>query len=142
MAALVLSPLMVHAQATTSSAHELQSNLEPKGLILGAATNAAITTPRISTGVVAPQLVKQVEVELSTEEQRFVTPDGEPKVTIAMVVDKTGKPSQLKVVESTGGILLNRDVLAAVSQYRYRPATVSGEAIDFPLNLEVVVQSR
>ena len=61
-------------------------------------------------------------------------------VVVGMVVDKSGKPSDLKIIRSAGpGV--DASVLAAVSQYRFTPGTVSNEPIATPLNLEVVISN-
>ena len=62
------------------------------------------------------------------------------KVVVGMIVDKTGKPSDLKIVRSADPVL-DQNVLAAVSQYRFTPGTVSNEPIAIPVNLEVVISN-
>jgi TonB family protein len=57
-----------------------------------------------------------------------------------MVVDKSGKPSDLKIIKSAGSSV-DASVLAAVSQYRFTPGTVSNQPIATPLNLEVVISN-
>jgi TonB family protein len=58
-----------------------------------------------------------------------------------MIVDKTGKPSDLKIVKSAGSTGVDASVLAAVSQYRFAPGTVSNQPIAVPLDLEVVISN-
>jgi TonB family protein len=66
--------------------------------------------------------------------------NNEVQVVVAMIVDKTGKPSDLKIVKSAGpGV--DASVLAAVSQYRFTPGMVSNQPIATPLNLEVVISN-
>jgi TonB family protein len=55
-----------------------------------------------------------------------------------MIVDKTGKPSDLKIVQSAGANV-DASVLAAVSQYRFTPGMVSNQPIATPLNLEILI---
>jgi hypothetical protein len=57
-----------------------------------------------------------------------------------MIVDKTGKPSDLKIIQSAGAGV-DASVLAAVSQYRFTPGMVSNQPIATPLNLEVVISN-
>ena len=136
VAALVLSPLMVHAQANSSA--QLQSSLnQPKGLMINA---AAADTPvksglRISTGVVAPKLVTTVAIQ--EDDRQLVI--GLRESVVSMTVDANGKPTGLKIVKSLGDTM-DKNVLAAVSQYRFKPGTVSGEATEFPVNLEIEIQ--
>lgn len=150
VAALVLSPLMVHAQASSpvqpqaaTSAPVLQAGLaRPKGLMLdGAAANPAAATPgavRISTGVIAPKLIHVVDVpETSVSVSRLT--GGNRSAEVSMIVDEKGKPSNLKIVRSAG-LDLDREILSAVSQFRYQPGSVSGQLVATPVDLEIVVK--
>jgi TonB family protein len=144
VAALVLSPLvlsssMVRAQAN-SSAQLQSSSAQPKGLMLSAAaaTSPAKSGVRISTGVVAPKLVKTVQINDDGSRISQLFP-GNREVVVAMIVDATGKPSGLKIVKSAGDSM-DKNVLAAVSEYRFQPGTVSGQAVEFPLNLDIEIQ--
>ena len=57
-----------------------------------------------------------------------------------MIVDATGKPSELKIVQSLGPVM-DKNVLAAVSRYRFAPGTLDGEPTTVPVNLEVILRS-
>jgi TonB family protein len=57
-----------------------------------------------------------------------------------MIVDKTGKPSDLKILQSAGAGV-DASVLAAVSHYRFTPGTVSNQPIATPVDLEVLITS-
>jgi hypothetical protein len=150
-AALLLSPLMVHAQANTpaqpqaAKAPVLQSSLvTPAGLMLSSASASAAGVPatkpgavRISTGVVGPKLISTVPVREDTISIVGLAKH-DREVLLSMIVDETGKPSDLKIVGSVGGDV-ERNILDAVSQFRYQPATVSGEVISIPVNLHLVI---
>jgi outer membrane biosynthesis protein TonB len=59
-----------------------------------------------------------------------------------MIVGADGVPTDLKIVQSAGPFV-DHGVLAAVSQYRFKPGTVSDEPTAIPLNLEIqLVSSR
>jgi TonB family protein len=58
-----------------------------------------------------------------------------------MIVDKAGKPSDLKIVKSAGSTVVDASVLAAVSQYRFTPGTVSNQPIAVPVDLEVIISN-
>jgi hypothetical protein len=45
----------------------------------------------------------------------------------------------VKIVESPG-TSMNKDVVDAVSQYRFKPATVSGQATAVPVQLHLTIQ--
>jgi len=127
VAILSLSSFMLHAQATTPAPTQVASNAP------------APQVKRISTGVIAPKLIYKVDVVAdSTGTARLL--DNETKVVVGMIVDKTGKPSDLKILQSAGAGV-DASVLAAVSQYRFTPGMVSNQPIATPLNLEVVISN-
>jgi TonB family protein len=121
---------MVHAQANSSA--------QSKGLMVNAASTGTPTNVRISTGVVAPKLVTTVAIQEdgSRISQAIATPR---ETVVSMTVDATGKPTDIKVVKSLGDSM-DKNVLAAVSQYRFLPGTVSGQATNFPVNLDIEIQ--
>jgi TonB family protein len=119
VAILSLSSFMLHAQASTPAQTQVASN----GPV------------RISTGVIAPKLIYKVDVYADS-----TVPARDTTVVVGMIVDKTGKPSDLKIVRSADPAL-DQSVLSAVSQYRFTPGTVSNEPVAIPLNLEVVISN-
>jgi len=126
VAILSLSSLMLHAQASTPAQTQV-------------ASDGPVQVKRVSTGVIAPKLIYKVDVNADlTGPARLVSND--TTVVVGMVVDKTGKPSDLKILRSADP-LLDQSVLAAVSQYRFTPGTVSNEPVAIPLNLEVVISN-
>jgi TonB family protein len=147
VAALVLSPLMVHAQANMPAqpkATVLQASLTAsKGFMLAAAAagaedRATVKTGsvRISTGVVAPKLIHKTNIQTAVPVGAL---DTEHDVTVAMVVDEKGKPSDLKIVQSAG-VALDQDVLSAVKDYRFEPGSVSGMVVAVPLVLHITIK--
>ena len=101
-----------------------------------ASNGSAAQVKRISTGVIAPKLIYKVDVVADSSTARLLNED--TKVVVGMIVDKTGRPSDLKIIKSAGpGV--DASVLAAVSQYRFTPGMVSNQPIASPLNLEVVI---
>ena len=125
VAILSLSSFMLHAQVNTPAQTQVASN------------GSAPQVKRISTGVIAPKLIYKVDVVAdSTGTARLISDD--TKVVVGMIVDKTGKPTDLKIIKSAGAGV-DASVLAAVSQYRFTPGMVSNQPIASPLNLEVVI---
>ena len=57
-----------------------------------------------------------------------------------MTVDKNGEPSNVKIVESTGPTL-DKNVLDAVRQYRFKPGTLDHQPVDFPVSLALEVKN-
>jgi TonB family protein len=146
VATLALTPMLLHAQANSpaqtqpSSSITLQSKLiQPKEFAVSAADHGTVSVPRISTGVGAPKLIHTVEIEsdIDSLERDFAV---SRKTVVAMTVDATGKPSDLKIVRSLGPTM-DKNVLAAVSQYRFSPGTLDGQPTSVPVNLEVTLLS-
>ena len=104
-----------------------------------AQANTSVTTKRISTGVIAPKLIYKVDVVADPSATRFLQND--TTVVVGMIVDKSGRPEDLKIIRSSG-TGLDANVLAAVSQYRFTPGTVSNQPVATPLNLEVVIANE
>jgi TonB family protein len=123
-AILSLSSVMLQAQASTPAQTQVASN------------GPAPQVKRVSTGVIPPKLIYTVDVQADESTAKFLNNDC--RVVVGMIVDKTGKPEDLKIVRSAApGV--DASVLAAVSQYRFTPGMVSNQPIATPLNLEVVI---
>jgi TonB family protein len=151
VATLALSPLLLHAQANSpaqpqsfSNASIVQSQLAQPTELGSAAgpdrTNtASLTDARVSTGIISPKLISSVDV--STEGDLISNlPNFEREAVVDLVVDESGKPSDLKIVKSVGPAM-DKNVLAAVSQFRYKPGTLDNQPTAVPLTLEVILHN-
>jgi TonB-like protein len=141
LATLAMSPMLLHAQAHSpaqTQATTLQSSLvQPDDF---AADRDSATTPlRISTGVVAPKLTYTTAIA-STDEWTTRRSVVDNKVVVEMLVDEKGVPSNLKVVNSIG-TEMDKNILAAVGQYRFKPGTLDHKPAAVPLKLEIVLHS-
>jgi TonB family protein len=146
VATLALTPMLLHAQANSpvqpqaSAPVTLQSKLVTPNDFSAETAAAATTTPiRISTGVIAPKLTYTVGVEATSD----LAPEGflnDKKAVVSMTVDKAGVPSDLKIVKSVSPTM-DKHVLAAVSQYRFKPAMLNGAPTPIQLNLEVTLHN-
>lgn len=144
VATLLLSPVLLHAQAS-SPAQPQSSTLQSKlvapatfGSEADRSTTGTTSQIRISTGVNAPKLIHTVEVASDadfTAVARF-----ERVAVVSMTVEADGKPSDLKIVQSVNPIM-DKNVLAAVSQYRFTPGTLDNQPTAVPVNLSVVIRS-
>jgi hypothetical protein len=149
VAILALTPMLLHAQAnspaqpqSTTAPSTLQSKLEPKAFRAPESDpGAAVTTTpiRISTGVTAPKLVHTINVESASDYVRNPIV-ADRKVVVAMTVDATGKPFDLKLLQSLGPAM-DKNILTAVSQYRFKPGTLDGAPTAIPVNLEVTLHT-
>ncbi len=147
-ATLALTPVMLHAQASSPAQPQantpvLQSKLVQPAELNGSAGADRGTAPtaalRISTGVGAPKLVHTIDIA-SDNEWAYTVTGLDRKVVVGMVVDATGKPEDLKIIQSAGAEM-DKNVLAAVSQYRFKPGTLNHEPTAVPVNLEIVMRS-
>jgi hypothetical protein len=147
VAALALTPMLLHAQVNSPAQTQsspasttLQSKLaQPKELNASEAVAHTTTPIRISTGVGAPKLIHTVAIESDSD----WVPSGftlDRKTVVELTVDATGKPSNLKILNSLGPVM-DHNVLAAVSQYRFAPGTLDGAPTAVPVNLQVILHT-
>ena len=148
VAALALTPMLLHAQANSPAQQSSPAPTSLQSKLLQPAefnasepdrSTASTAARRVSTGVVAPKLVYTVAVEADTD----ASPRGfvfDRKTVVEMTVDASGKPSDLKIVKSLGS-KMDKNILAAVSQYRFTPGTLDGAPTNIPVNLEVTLRS-
>src|ERR1700760_3522976 len=117
-AALVLSPMLLHAQVNSPAQPQtstLQAKLgQPKELAVAAnSPRTAAATPtgavRISTGVIAPKLIHTVDITTSSNDLLWQAFPTSRKVVVGMIVDETGKPTDLKIGRSAG-VTMDRTV--------------------------------
>jgi TonB family protein len=147
MASLALFPMLLHAQAnspaqpmTSSTSVILESELVEPQTLAGEDGNPNATAPvRVSTGVVAPKLTHTVGISTEGDLAWKAIPTDRTAV-VEMVVDATGKPSNLKIVDSVDPAL-DRNVLDAVSQYRFTPGTLDNQPADVPVTLHILMHN-
>ena len=147
VATLALSPMLLHAQANSPAktqspaANTLRSELvSPAFAASEADRSTASSAPlRVSTGVNAPKLIYTVGVASDTD----FTPvtQFERTAIVAMTVDPSGKPTALKIVQSVNPVM-DRNVLTAVSQYRFTPGTLDDQPAPVPVELELTIRSQ
>jgi TonB family protein len=145
VATLALSPMLLHAQAnspakTQTSAANLRAELAAPTFTGSEADriSTSTTTPlRISTGVNAPKLIYTVAVESDSDFAPMT--QFERTAVVAMTVDQSGKPTDLKIVQSVNPVM-DRNVLNAVSQYRFTPGTLDDHPTAISVNLAVVLR--
>jgi TonB family protein len=152
VAAIALLPTLLHAQATSPASTQSSINTSSYEAKLtlpsepGAATAAefdsvpAATTPlRVSTGVTPPEVVSTVDVAADNDPMWKFT-GADKTVVISLVVDKTGKPTNLKIAKSSG-TALDENALASVAQYRFKPGMLNNEPTAVEVNLELIVHA-
>jgi hypothetical protein len=150
VATLALTPMLLHAQANSPAQTQssptpttLQSKfVQPNEFNDSEADRSTVPTSaplRVSTGVAAPKLIHTVAIESDSDwvPRGFVV---DRKTVVEMTVDATGKPSNLKIIQSLGP-LMDHNVLAAVGQYRFTPGTLDGAPTTIPVNLQVILRN-
>ena len=153
-AALFLSPVMVNAQTASSAQNPQLAAMHPTSaatnmMMSSASASAASASaadrsqaidakPRVSTGVVPPKLIHTVTIHQDTASLESLGRT-QRAASVSMIVDEEGKPTDLKITKSAGPDL-DANILEAVSQYRFLPATVSGQKIAMELNLHLDIQ--
>ena len=144
-AILALTPVLLHAQANSPAQHVsadrpavLRSSIaEPKAPGVGDIPSATPSAHRISTGVIAPKLIHSIAID---SDNSPIESAGVSRTTVVkMIVEKDGTPTDLAIAQSLGPIM-DHNILQAVSQYRFIPATVSNVPTAAPVNLEIVIQ--
>ncbi len=143
-AILALAPAMLLAQtkspAQPSSTPVLEAALlQPVAIAdLKSSDNAAANTGsvRVSTGVVAPKLVQSVA--LGNGEARTHILAATRTVVVEMTVDTAGNPTNLRIAQPVDPTL-DKKVLAAVSQFHYKPGTLNGVPAAVPVRLKYVI---
>jgi TonB family protein len=147
VASLALFPMLLHAQANSpaqpqasSSLPNLQSRLiEPKAFGAGSDTPNAAAPLRVTTGVVAPKLTHTISIPMDADVVWKAIPDR--TAVVEMIVDANGKPSDLKMVESSVSPAMDKNVLDAVSQYRFKPGTLDDAPTAVPVTLHILMRS-
>jgi hypothetical protein len=146
VATLALLPTLLHAQVnspaqTQSTGSSLQSKLVQPAAFASESDRSAVSSPlRISTGVNGPKLIHTVAVESDSAMFLKAVPSDE-KVVVALVVDESGKPFDLKVVGQVNPVL-EKNVLDAVSQFRFKPGTLDDQPASVPVELEITIRSQ
>jgi TonB family protein len=122
-AALALSPALLHAQPAAPASAPAAGDTHQI---------------RVSTGVVPPRLIHTTEVA-SEMDWEWAQAGNQRTAEVSLVVDATGKPTQVHILKSAG-YDLDQNVLEAVDQYRFTPATVSSQPapmrVDLTLNID------
>lgn len=142
LAALALTPSLLHAQAAspaqTATPQVLQARATAPAAIKTATATDSGSSVRISTGVVAPKLIKKSDINAISGLSGAFIP-GDATVVVSMTVDATGKPTDLSIAQGYGPVV-DQEVLNAVSQFRFQPGTLDGQPFALPVRLEVLIQ--
>ncbi len=151
VAAIALLPTMLHAQAPSPARTQASVNAssfearltmptEPGQPAASDFDSVPAASPlRVSTGVVPPQIISTAEVQADNDPMWKFT-GADKTVVVSMVVDKNGKPTNLKI-EKSAGSELDENVLSSVAEYRFKPGTLNNKPTAVEVNLEVIVHA-
>ena len=141
LAALALSSSLISAQAA-SPAHLAIPNVVLARAVApamySATASSALGPIRVSTGVVAPKLIKSAGMPAITGLSETFIP-GDTTVVVSLTVDAKGKPTNVSIEQGFGPVV-DQEVLKAVSQFRFEPGTLDGQPSALPIRLQVVIQ--
>jgi protein TonB len=87
----------------------------------------------VGGGVAAPQLLFAPDPEFSDEARRAKF---QGVCVVSLIVDAQGNPQRVQVVRHLG-MGLDQKALAAVKQYKFKPATLQGKPVPVEVNIEV-----
>ena len=117
----------------------LTSLLVPAAVYASSSEDAASATPvRVTTGVVAPAVLNSSNFTVTPDALAGVGLD-KPAVVLALKVNEKGFAQNVRVVRSVNP-RVDLQVLEAVRDFRFRPATLDQQPVPVDLELTVVVQ--
>ena len=146
VATLALTPALLHAQASspaiTSSPAMLQARVTTP-MALKASVNGAdpktTSAVRISTGIVAPVLLKPVALSTGIGIHPHVV-GKDMTVAVDFNVDTDGKTDEISIEGATGDAV-DQQIIAAVRQARYQPGTLDGQPYKLPVHMRILVKA-
>jgi periplasmic protein TonB len=87
----------------------------------------------VGGGVSAPEVIHSVQPQFTAEARQK---DFQGSVAIQLIVDAQGAPQDVRVVRRVG-MGLDEEAIAAVKQYRFRPATYQGHAVAVQMIIDI-----
>jgi TonB family protein len=133
------APVAAQAQArlmqTEAELKQAQAELTMQDAQLNAIRTQYNGEPvrKIGGGVTAPMPIYEVEPEY-TPEARKAKFNG--IVLVGLIVDTNGLPQNVHVLRGVG-MGLDENAVAAVKQYKFKPAMEAGKSVPVEVNLEV-----
>ena len=87
----------------------------------------------VGGGVSAPEVIHSVQPQFTAEAR---SQNYQGVVAVQLIVDSQGFPQEVRVVRHLG-MGLDEEAIAAVKQYRFRPATYEGRSVSVKMVIEV-----
>ncbi len=99
---------------------------------------ASIASIRVTTGVIAPAVINSGDFTVSADALSGVYTD-KPAVVLSLRVNEKGMAQNVRVVRSLNA-KVDAQVLEAVRDFRFRPATLDQQPVPVDLQLTVFVK--
>jgi len=158
---LVLLPVLAYGQVSTpaerrptSASDILEAELtRPAGLAEVAMATASSTVAAESAASVSinpaghalyressvPKLTRSVNLQLS--QQELAMQPATTQVAVRAIVDQYGFPRNLTIAKSSSENV-NQKALAAVSEFRFKPATVDNKPVEAAVMIAIKIEKR
>lgn len=144
----LFSSVLLHAQSVTKgSSVDLEAKNEDAMMVLAHGeskpstdTGNASQPLRISTGVIGPKLISEPPITVSSDD----FPGHQPTLHHMLVsfrVDENGVPQNVQLLRSVSPIV-DWQIMNAVRQYRFKPATLDNEKVAVDVNMHVDFATR
>jgi protein TonB len=117
---------------------ELSAHAEP--LFSAKWDPAAIVSNQSKNDPPSSKLHPNIKPPVLLKSEEAVFPEGKfcnKGVEVGMVIDRTGIPTNLKIIQSCGDSSVDQSALDAVSKYRFKPAIEDGQPIAIVLRVTV-----
>lgn len=100
-----------------------------------ASDDASASTPRVSTGVTPPEIIKPLSIRASDQTSSHPLPIGS-MIAVSFIVDETGTPKNIQILKGSDPYW-NSVIASAVQNLRYRPASINHHPVAMGVNLNV-----
>ena len=87
----------------------------------------------------APQVTQAVELDLSAQE--LAEQPAVSRVVLRAIVDENGIPRNVQIAQSAGSVV-DRKAIAAVNQYRFKPATLDNKPTWASISITIKLQKQ
>jgi TonB family protein len=123
---------------------ELSAHAEP--LFSAKWDPAAIVSNQSQNDSPPPKLHRNIKPPVLLKSEEAVLPKGtnfcNNSVEVGMVIDRTGIPTNLKIIQSCGDSRVDQSALDAVSKYRFKPAIEDNQPVAVELRVTVNFERR
>jgi outer membrane biosynthesis protein TonB len=97
--------------------------------------SASAPAPRVSTGVTPPRLLNMLSISYSNFPNQSSRPPA-TQVKVSYLVDALGMPRNIQMVSGINP-MWDAAIVQAVSQLRYRPASIDHQSVPMEITLDI-----